>query len=473
MKISTNNPKTAFVIFLLLVAHLFAFNVLFTDRYPPQKAIVFTGTWMKEPYTGHWLDYVKLYFSNLSDEANFYEWSTLVLGKNFEPGYPIEEREGSLAYKYRPLLPTHTYLPYRDISFEYPPFLIFPILIPRLLANNYLEYCRYLAALLSAVYLGVLFISYKIWEQIPESSKIPFQKLLFYSLLTVLFLGQLFVTRLDIIPSFICLLSIYSFIKNRWYQAALWICLGFFTKGYTILLAPLFGIILLKEKKYKALIVCCVGIILFLLSSNLLLGKITQGHYFDSFKFHAIRGLQIESTYSSIWMLLSPVCGERIFCYSAHNCANLGSAHVQWILNLIKIIQPLFLLCFYFYVTKKIFRHSKLSPSDRNLILVESSCLLVFLFILTFKVFSAQFIIWLIPLLFLMPFAKQSCLMILFFISLLITQFLFPNFYWMLGDTLHPVGMGLLIIRNFIFILLFVELLRYSKLKSLGSSAIA
>lgn len=464
----SNKSKNGISIFLLLAAHLFVFNFLYTFRYPLKEAMFFTSNWTQIPYTGHLLDYVKIYFSPISDEANFYEWSTVVLGKNFEPDYPFEKREVSAVHPYLRLAP-QKHLPYRDISFEYPPLLIFPMLLPRILANNYVEYCRYLAFLLSLVYLGILFMAYKIWKEIPDGDKVSFPKFLLYSLLAILLLGQIFVTRLDIIPNLVYLISIYSFFKKRWYQSTLWICVGFFTKGYTILLAPLFGIILLKQKKYKTFIFCLTELAVVILGSQFLLNHVTQGHYFDSLKFHATRGLQIESTYSIFWMILGPIFGERLFCYSEHNCTNLNSAHIHWILTFSKIIFPLSLSCFYLYLCKKIFKKSALSASDQNLIVLESACLLLFLSILTFNVFSAQFMIWLIPIYFLMPLTKQKSFAIWFFISLLLTQIFFPNFYWTLGDTLHPFGQSLIFIRNLILIFLFIELFRNLKLRQLNS----
>lgn len=463
----SNKLKNAVLTFSLLAAHLFVFNLLYTFRYPLKEAMFFTSHWAQIPYTGHLLDYVKTYFSPISDEANFYEWSTVVLGKNFEADYPFEKRDVSVVHSYFQTLP-QKHLPYRDISFEYPPLLIFPMLLPRILANNYVEYCRYLAALLSLVYLCILFTAYKIWKEIPSIDRISFSKFLLYSLLAILLLGQIFVTRLDIFPNFVYLMGIYSFLKKRWYQSFFWIAVGFFTKGYSILLAPLFSIMLLKQKKYKVLTFCLLGISFLIIGGNFLLGYITQGHYFDSLKFHAIRGLQIESTYSTFWMLLGPLLGERLFCYSDHNCANLGSAHIHWILMGSKIIFPLFLACFYLYLSKKIYK-KPITSSEQNVIILESSCLLLFLSILTFKVFSAQFIIWLIPIYFLMPLAKQKGFVIWFFISLLLTQIFFPSFYWTLGDTLHPFGEGLIFIRNLILIFLFIELFRNSKLRQLNS----
>ncbi len=437
---------------LLILAHVFVFNFLFVFRYPIQEAFAHQKEWKygHGTFRGNALAYLKLYYSNITDEAYYYEWSTIVLGKSFEKAYPFEKRDKSPFYEHF-FKPPSPHLPYRDIEFEYPPLMLLPLLLPRLVSHDYLGYIRLLSVFLSLIYLTCLAIFYQLWKKIPEAERFAWHRILFLSLLSILCLGQIFVTRLDVFPNLFSLLALLFFLNKKYTSCAFWIVLGTLTKGYAILLAPLFGIVLLLQKKYKDLSVSISWILLLLTGVSLALGYYTEGHYWDSFRFHANRGIQIESIYAMIPYSLYLFCKTHIFVYNSHNAVDITMSGIHYLLSCAKLLPPLLFLALYFIFWKK----SKTLKEIHPLWLIQSSFLVIFSFMISFKVLSPQFLIWLIPLIFLISPAHKKEFYFLFLALLLLTQIIYPNFYWMLSDETHPEGVALLLTRNIALLILY------------------
>jgi hypothetical protein len=91
---------------------------------------------------------------------------------------------------------------------------------------------------------------------------------------------------------------------------------------------------------------------------------------------------------------------------------------------------------------------------------VGMAVLLLFTFILTFKVLSPQFLIWLTPLIYVSaPSRRSTAFFGCFLAVMVVTQLIWPGFYYLLEEA-HPVGVGMLLIRNVGLMVLFVWLLR-------------
>jgi Gpi18-like mannosyltransferase len=471
------------IILLFLCLHLFLLNFLFVFRYSPQEALEKEKTWGKAELHESPMHYLKLYFSSRSDESYYYEWSTLVLGKNLESDYPlaslqqeaekneiqkyfsqnpsviaVEAKDQSHHQKLFPLFrePPHFRMPYRDISFEYPPLLILPILTARLLSHDYASFTRALALLVSLAYFASLYVVYQIWQRFPQENRLSWPTLLFFSGFSIGSLGQIYVTRLDVFPSLLYLLALYSFIKEKYATSALWMALGTLTKVYPILLAPLFALVLIQQKKYKELITSIAWGLSLLVMINLGLGWLTEGHYWESIRFHTNRGIQIESLYASIPLLTHWIFHAPLQIYSDHNSLNINSSWVPFLLK-ISTLLPILLFTFIYGTFWRVLKSDPAKKKDAVL-LVQSAFLLVFAFLLTFKVFSPQFLIWLTPLIFLAVPQKKKLFLGCFVLILILTQIIYPSFYFLIGMA-HPLGISMLLIRNSGLIVLFIWLI--------------
>ncbi|GEM_PF-1619070 len=472
-------------ILLLILVHLLIFNILFTFRFSPTEFYKNEKLWNANQFHGTPLNYLKLYLSRLGDESYYYEWSGFVLGKNLDPEFLQVRRKKIIdsnepekpntiqsfftqtenlvpSFKKDPQNdaqflkyssdPPHFRLPYRDIPFEYPPILIIPLLSAQYLSVDYLSFTKWLAFFISIIYLFALYVTYKIWQQISPQQRVRYPLLLLFSSLSILSIGQIFVTRLDIFPSLISLLILYSFLKQKYMLFSIWLIVGFFTKGYLIILAPILWIILLHQKKYSEILWNILFVSGAILTIHAELNFLSQGHFNEMYTYHSQRGIQIESTYALIPYLSHFLFKTPILIYQANHCSNISAASTHFLLQLSTFLPFILFLLVYFllYLT---FRKTN-TVHQQFLLITQAVFLLILAFILSFKVLSPQFLIWLIPLIFISVPSQKIAFLIVFIFALIFTHILFPNFYFLLRNG-HPLGIGLLISRNLILLILF------------------
>src|SRR6185436_1268853 len=110
----------------------------------------------------------------------YYEWSTLVLGKEFERGYPLAERTQSPVFRWFGE-PPQARMPYRDLPFEYPPLLMAPLLAARAVSQSYVGFTLALAILVAFAYLGALAVAHRIWRSLDRASQTSWTTILGYS----------------------------------------------------------------------------------------------------------------------------------------------------------------------------------------------------------------------------------------------------------------------------------------------------
>ncbi len=444
---------------VLISLHLFALNGVFVFRFPTmQESIERREAWAEGTFSGSTADYVRLYFTSVV-ERNYYEWTTAVLGKTLEEDYPVfEENQAELEtlMSEAPRLRA----PYREVFFEYPPVLMFPILVARIPSETFWGFTRVLALVISLAYLACLWVAYRLWQHLPAERRLSWPTVLLLSLAGIIALGQIYVTRLDVFPSLVVLLAIWKFLERRWLLSAVWVAVGVLTKGYAIVLAPVFWLVLWRQGKYRALAVATATVVTILLLTNIWLGWITDGAYWESFRFHAARGLQIESMYA-----LVPYVGNLLFdvpinVYVENNSWNIEMVNGGgWLLTASTILPVvgMMALCFMFWRLIRARGAHNVTP----LLVVRTATLFVFLFILTFKVFSPQFLIWLTPLLYLVGPLHSKAFFATFLGVMLLTQMIWPSLYWLLEEA-HPVGVLMLLARNAGLITLFAWLARDS-----------
>lgn len=432
---------------ILIILHFLVLTTLFTNRYPIADTYNRLKEWDQTPFADGITGALKLYFSDPTDETYYYEWSTVVLEKTFDTGYPFEQRAHSKLAPYFHLAP-QKHIPYLNLEFEYPPTLILPILLPRIFSDSHTQYVKIFALQQCLLYFLCLYLVYKILKSKLLKTSLAFEKILFYSLLSLLFLGQLFVTRLDLVVSLITLLAFYYLIQKKLFTANFWICIGAITKGFPIFFLPIIFIQLFKLKKYTSLAGHFVLSFLLIAGVNFALAYFTEGKYWETFQYHAERGFQIESTYALIPYLSHLFFDTVIWTYNSHGCTNIT---MPFFLNSLKgytnIISILLIAAVYLrFLLKK-----NLSPEN----ILRLFLALILAFILTFKALSPQFLIWLIPLIFISWVDKIRIIKI-FLATLLLTQVIFPNIFHELM-TGNWIAIILLSLRNFILIFLFIN----------------
>ncbi|WP_165840987.1 glycosyltransferase family 87 protein [Larkinella punicea] len=348
-------------------------------------------------------------------------------------------------------------IPYRDFTVEYPPLALLPLAIPHLLtAGLTLDYRAYSLLYLLETFLLLLLIAFtlqqvaRLW---PESLS-PWRLLAVYLLLVILSKDFVF-WRYDLFPAWLTLLALLAVLKKQPLLAGMWIGLAIMAKLYPVILVPVMLVYYLAGQQYRASVRLVAGtglaVALVLLPVVLLSGN----QVFSFLTYHQLRGLQIESVAAGLVLLGHLTDLTRVSTEFNYGAFHLEASGVGPVLKALPVV---FLAAFSGLLALGWFRFRREYGQTGT---VSADSLLRFLlgallvFISTNKVFSPQYLIWLLPFVLFLP-VKQIAWMGFIF---LLTTLVYPVFY---GQLVDPTVFGVLLLtaRNGFFLFFFVYILR-------------
>ena len=339
---------------------------------------------------------------------------------------------------------------------EYPPFALVFMAIPRLFG--------WTAEAYEVFYVMEVFVFMVIGLVYTDKLAIHFGKdrkncMLAYSVLTVLLLE--FVTdRFDIFPAVLTLMSFYYFVKSRYAWAFALIAIGMMTKLYPAMLFPLYFLIFAVKGEWKeafkdtvifAIVSLAIVVPVMILEPDMI------STFLD---YHADRPLQIESVAASFIYPLSMLGLTTVTITSAKDPGNYGSDNligtvpdaVVGFLTPLMIIGVLVVCVFFAFVYKKA------DDEGRTKVLGLAVAAVMLVFMILGKVFSAQYLIWVIsPIVFLMMYEKDMFKGALFRFTaaaFIMTQVDFVYNIGILhgGSNINDLGMIIILIRNILVI---------------------
>jgi hypothetical protein len=371
------------------------------------------------PIVEHWQGDVKLYFN-----------------------YSLELAQGKL--------------PYRDVRLEYPPLAIVPFVVPRLLALGQMlseDQYRWLFLAQNAVYCA--FIA---WGITLVYRRVTFEHslataLLIYAALLVVFSAVL-PWRYDIFPAFLTALALFAVVDERPVLAGVWLGLGIAAKLYPVVLVPICGLYYLAWRQWQPLARLSLGCGIALIVSIVPFWLIGSEGLLAFLRYHGLRGIQVESVSGGVIMLLQVLGAAEVsttFNYGAlHLVSPIADAVVGW-------HTPMFILAYLvlMLIAYRGFRTDVAtlgSPSGIRLVTYSVAALLVF--IVTNKVFSPQYLVWLLPF---VPLLRPRHALVLFGVFVA-TTVIFPFWYEALLR-FETVPVLLLNVRNFATVGLIIWLL--------------
>lgn len=284
-------------------------------------------------------------------------------------------------------------VPYRDFAIEYPPGALPFFLLPKLLAGDVFSYRRFFVAEVMLVdFIGLLLILYYGRKHGFSPRHVYFTGLLYVVLPAVI--GLVGYQRFDFIPAVLVLGAI--ILLDKGYRVWAWalLGLGFAVKLYPVILTPVFLISAWREKSLKRDVL--YGLPVFALTAAVvwLPFLAAAGPKFWFFlSYHASRGIQLESFYSTILLV------ARWFGYPVSTEFSYGS----W--NVVSQVSPVLAKMSFFVMgtlMSLVLVHSLAvaqngSPTDGDI--PRQALLMVMAFIIGGKVLSPQYLLWLIPLL--------------------------------------------------------------------------
>lgn len=284
--------------------------------------------------------------------------------------------------------------PYLNFSVEYPPLALLPITAAEL-ANRLIGQMNFDSFRLyhSLIYLLMEVAFFAFLRKLQKAGKISQASVWLY-IFGGLILGDLLYDRLDLIFAMTLAMSIYWMSEKNFLKAAAFIYMGIFFKLVSVVLLPLLLILIIssekefKEKAQQLGMITAMGLALILICQGLF-----GNSYLNFLSYHIARGIQIESLWATLAFVVSP-----IYLKADYGAIHLYYASPQFLM--LTMVAPILALSFT-YTTIWLRRAQLNSSSVRNW-----SFLITLIFIVFGKVFSPQFMIWLLCI---YPLGENAC----------------------------------------------------------------
>jgi uncharacterized membrane protein len=321
-------------------------------------------------------------------------------------------------------------IPYHDFANEYPPLALLSFLLPGLISTSIPVYSWLFAAELMICDLLILLML----ADLATTFKVSVKNTLVVYTLFILAIGPILVSRYDLLPAMLALAAVWAFIKGRTKLAWTVAALGFAAKLYPVIIVPFFVIYQIKNRQYSRLIQGGVAFLVTLVIFFLPWIIIDANGFWHSFTYHFERGLHAESTYGTALLT-----GQLLGLTTTQGDLTYGSWNLSSPLadSLAKISFPLtacLLLVIYGLFTWRLQRETNSESTIKisgtaAMRLFEYATLTVTVFMLTNKVFSAQYLAWLCPLLPLANKGREYLVPALFMAAAVLTQYVYPYNY--------------------------------------------
>jgi len=347
-------------------------------------------------------------------------------------------------------------IPYLDFEMEYPPLALLPFSLPHVLSfGQTMSFQEYVGLFLTEnvifsffVCLSVICISSN-WKPEHRSRLLA----VFIYTLSVLICAPLLPWRYDMFPVMLTILALLCIFLNKPMLSGFCLGLAVLAKLYPLLLFVVFVIYLLAGKNFRSFWRFILGTITtYIILIPVFL--VTPDWLYKFISYHQHRGLQIESLSAGILLM-----GHTLGLTTVNVVHNYGAFHIvttcsdfvlQWLPFVATVLLGVVLTC---CISR--FRQER---ETGGLITSESLTayvvIVLLIFIVTNKVFSPQYVIWLLPFAPLLRLQKAVLVLVICALTIVI----FPIMYSYIIE-IHYLGVLLLNVRNLLVVVLLLWLL--------------
>jgi uncharacterized membrane protein len=329
-------------------------------------------------------------------------------------------------------------VPYRVVKLVYPPAAL-PVFVAPALVERY-DYRKafqvLMAGCLVAAALGAFLIAG--WRGAVLTAVAP------------LALGSVVLSRFDLWPAALTVLALAAVLRRRPTLSALLIGTAFAAKLWPAVLVPLLAIWIARSDGGRAAgrwLAAAAGTAAAWFLPFVIL---SPGGVAHSFHAQFARPLQLESLGASLLIAWHHLTAERLFVESSNGSQNVIGPGTHAAAIVTSVVGALALAAVYVAFARR-------TSDVPDLLRYAAGAVAV---TLAFgKVFSPQFLIWLVPLVPLVRGLRGIWASSLLFVALVLTQLWFPERYWPLANFLAPTQSWELLARNLAIVALALVLL--------------
>jgi len=398
------------------------------------------------------------------DISRYLAYTSAALGRPYQPFYvrPLEGWSGAQPEKpgepdpddprqTPPVHPDRPLRPYRDFSVEYPPGFFLLAVPPALLGlglDGYrLVFSLWMALLLTAALVAAVRIG-RVLRPGVERSTVTTATLL------ALALGTVAVRRFDAIVSLSLCLFLVGCVRRRPVLSGLALGAGLVTKIVPVLVVPAALVYWGARRRWRELSVAAVITSAVSLAIGLPYLRIAGGHALDLLRYHRARPLEVESTGAALLTLgrfFDPASAWRVASYGSDNVVGPADRFLLPLAGVAPLLATAAILVWSVVQTRAALRRADGERLCAE-VLVRAACATLAASMTLGKVFSAQYLTWLLPAGALVSVLdsgrRRRTALLLLGGAMLLTQLNQHLFFGILGNGPHPL-MGLLfLLRN-------------------------
>lgn len=343
-------------------------------------------------------------------------------------------------------------LPYRDIRIEYPPLFLPFALLPLILTaggTGQQAYDGALAAVVVVAGLGLVATTGWILRALGATRQHLTLAMLALGL-APLAVGPMLIVRYDVWPALLTAVSLALFLGRRYGLSAVVLALAMLAKVYPILLVPLLVIELGRRSGLRAVaaygltmtatIALVAGPFLVVARSGLLRALSAQ----------LARPLEIGSVGGSGLTGLHVVFGTPLTIVASYGSRNLAGEAAHLLALASSVVFVLVALAIWAWAWRR-------PPTTERLVRTIAGVTLAY--VAFGKVLSPQYLIWLLPLVPLIPGRRGVAATLTLLAALALTQVLFPATQFAALVRIDPVLVAVLVARNGLLLVLLAVIL--------------
>ena len=412
---------------------------------------------------------------NDSDTRRYSAYANAILGHPYNPYYvrPMKDWthiEGvKTQYRQNDIAkPEHPLLPWRDFSVEYPPGMLIFTILPALFTSDVDLYYTLFNLEMELLLTLSVFAAVRATDRLAPGQG---QRLLLYAVGATAACGFFAVRRYDACVSAAIGLTFWSIAARRssWGGAAL--ALGVIIKGAPILFAPLGALDYITARRWPELLRAAAAASAVCLLTGAAYLLLAGEHWSDAFAYHRTRPLEIESTYAALLIFLRAFIPDLVSgSVNTFGSSNIVSPAEPYLRPIASIAPIIAFLAIYIWAWRAL--RATRDDYQRLIVLAKTVCAIVVAYCALGKVFSPQYVVWLIPAAPLASLGATATARKMMFAALVLSQIEFPFAYTFLSGELHPEFGLLVLARNGALIAWIVMLLK-SQTETVGAKTLA
>ncbi|MGH7177382.1 MAG: glycosyltransferase 87 family protein [Tepidisphaeraceae bacterium] len=385
------------------------------------------------------------------DPRIYYECSGLVLGRAVTAGWLDAARQNTQLPAIEGRVVFDRQLPYRDFVFEYPPLSLVFFILPRLLADSVLDYYRWIQLEMSLAAVGLGWCLWSLARRLGgDLGRQPLAAGLAWSAF-ISIIGPTLVRRYDVLPTLAAAGALLAILSRRSLLCGILLGLGAALKLWPAVLGPLFVVALILRHDAAGIVRLIVGAMVLPVLSHAVLIPELGSRVFAYLNFQQTRGIEIESLWASLILLVSQLRGLGVWTAIESGAVHLRTSGWADLAVPISYVSFGFLYGVAMLAAWSGSRRTPIDSIERDVRLTSAYVASITVMLVTTKLLSMQFMIWIFPAVMVLPGRPGRTLLLLYLLALALTVAAFKYMVYFNLTPLWPHTI-LLIGRNAILL---------------------